>query len=226
MSPLSRATIRVVLVVVLATAGFLGLQLQSASVSDPNQVTETVTVTTTLTSINVTEIQWTTMTVPTYEISTLTVPTYERSTLALTETSRTTSVVETTTTHVSSVPYPEYFVTTIANKTVLRDVILPSQTSLQIGLVAFFLVGVAFGLVTVVGYRRKEGELMGGLMAGLGFVLWAIIQFLGGFPSESAELGFGGTFGYVWQSLIVVVTGLLSVLFLGLYLRREKTKGG
>jgi hypothetical protein len=28
---------------------------------------------------------------------------------------------------------------------------------------------------------------------------------LGGFPSESAQVGFGGTFGYVWQSLIVLV---------------------
>jgi hypothetical protein len=150
--------------------------------------------------MNVTEIGWTTMTVPTYETATLT----------LTETSRITSIVETTTTYVSSVPFPQYFVTTVANKTVLRDVVWPSQTSLRIGLVAFFILGSALGLVTVLGATRKnvQGELMGGLLAGLGFVLWAIIQFLGGFPSESAELGFGGTVGYVWQALFALVLGL------------------
>jgi hypothetical protein len=134
------------LTVILATAGFLGLESTSASVSGPNQVTETVTVTTTLTSILITEIEWTTMTVPTYETSTLT----------LTEASRTTFVVETTTTYVSSVPYPVYFVTTIANSTVLRDVVWPSQTSLRVGLAAFFVLGAALGLVTVLGATRKE----------------------------------------------------------------------
>ena len=185
--------------VILVVAALLGLHSARASISVQDEVTSTVIVT--LTSINVTEIQWTTMTVPTYETSTT----------ILTETSKTINVESTTTTYVTSVPYPTYFVTTIADKTVLKDVVWPSQTSLRVGLVAFYVLGSALGLVTVLGARRKEevsGELMGGLLAGLGFVLWAIIQFLGGFPSESAQLGFGGTFGYVWQSLIVLVLGL------------------
>jgi hypothetical protein len=74
---------------------------------------------------------------------------------------------------------------------------------------AFFLVGLIFGLVPALAPTSSgKGELYGGLLAGLGFVLWAIVQFLGAFSSESGRLGFGETFGYVWLSIIFVVLGL------------------
>ena len=208
------------LLVMVAATGLLGLSSASGSVN-PNQITETTTVTITLTMLNITSIQWTTMTAPTYTTSTTT----------LTETSKTTSTEEVTTSHTTLVPYPTIFViTTIANVTTLTNVVWPSETSLQMGLFAFFLVGVAFGAVTVVGLggEAKHGELIGGLLAGLGVVLYAIIQFLGVFPSESGELGFGGRFGYTWQALILVITGLLIALGVGCLLRwltRTKPSG-
>lgn len=201
----------IALLVMVAATGLLGLSSASGSVN-PNQVTETTTVTITQTMLNITSIQWTTMTAPTYTTSTTTV----------TETSKATSTEEVTISHTTLVPYPTIFViTTIATVITLRNVVWPSETSLLMGLVAFCLVGVAFGAVTVVGLggEAKHGELIGGLLAGLGVVLYAIIQFLGVFPSESAELGFGGRFGYVWQALILVIIGLPIGLGLGWGLR-------
>lgn len=200
-----RTMVGLVLAAAIVTAGLMGLHSSSASVIEQNQTTETITVTTTLTNFNVTEIQWTTTTVPTYEMSTLT----------LTQTSTTTAVMGTTTTSITAVPVPTFFETTIASKTILTTVVMPSEQSEWIGLTTFFFVGVAFGTIAVAGHGREEGELWGGLLAGLGFVLWAIIEFLSGFPKESTELGFGRAFDYAWMSLAAVISGLFVALILG-----------